>query len=149
MHQGSIPQGIAASPGLGIALTGGGNTWSQFEVGKNIRWMRPPGTILVYTEHHTYVKLTLKPYKINIYGSSTNEGSLRVSLNKLSNTELLLTSGINAEAVLELRPDFNIITLDLASASHRPNGPSVGTADTGFDGVAFSAIELTSIVLLR
>jgi hypothetical protein len=149
IHQGSIPRGVSASPGIGVALMGGGNTWSEFEVGKNIRWMRTPGTILVYTEHNTYAKLTLKPYVINVYGSSRNEGNLRVSLNKLSNTELILKSGMIAEAVLELRPDFNIITLDLASASHGPNETYVGTADTGFIGVAFSAIELTSIVLLR
>jgi len=149
IHQGSIPQGVYASPGIGIALMGGQDTWSDVDREKNVRWMRKPGTVLVYTEHGTYVKLTLKPYVMNDHGSSRNEGKLKVSLNKLSATELPLKSGMIAEAVLELRPDFNIITLELASAGDRPNETYVANVDPGFNGVAFSSIELTSIALLK
>jgi hypothetical protein len=147
MHQGSIPRGVSVSPRIGIALMGG--TWSDFEEEKHIRWMRTSGTILVYTEHATYIKLSLKPFVINVYGGSRNEGNLKVSLNKLSNTELPLKSGMITEAVLGLRPDFNIITLDLASANVRPNDTYVGDSNARPISVAFSAIELTSIVLLR
>jgi hypothetical protein len=147
MHQGSIPRGVSVSPGVGVALMGG--TWSGFEEGKNIRWMRTPGTILVYTEQATYVKLSLKPFAMNVHGGSRNEGNLKVSLNKLSNTELPLKSGAITEAVLGLRPDFNIITLELTPVNVRPNETYVGDSNAGPISIAFSAIELTSIVLLR
>jgi hypothetical protein len=111
--------------------------------------MRTPGKILVYTEHAIYVKLSLKPFAMNIYGSIRNEGKLKISLNNSSNTELSLKSETITEAVLGLRPDFNIITLDLAVAGTRPNETSVGNADPLANSVAFYSIELTSIVLLR
>jgi hypothetical protein len=147
MHQGSIPKGINVSPGIGVALMG--RTWFDFEEGTNLRWMRTPGTILVYTEHATHVKISLRPFAVNVHGILTNEGQLKVSLNKSSYTELPLKSGVTTEAVLGLHPDFNTITLDLAAASVKPNEIYVGNADTRAMSVAFSSIELTSIVLLR
>jgi hypothetical protein len=149
IHQWSIPRGVSVSQEIGIALMGREGTWSEFEVEKSIRWMRTPGTILVYIEHATYVKITLKPHMMNVRGSFRNEGLLKVSLNNLSNTELPLKVGMIAEAVLELRPGFNIITLDLLKASNKSNEIYVDTANTDFIGIAFSAIELTPIIFLR
>jgi hypothetical protein len=149
IHQWSIPRGVSVSPEIGVALMGREGTWSEFEVEKSIRWMRTPGTILVYIEHATYVKITLKPHMMNVRGSFRNEGLLKVSLNNLSNTELPLKAGMIAEVVLELRPDFNIITLELLKASNKSNEIYVDTANTDFIGIAFSAIELTPIMFLR
>lgn len=126
-----------------------GRTWFDFEEGTNLRWMRTPGTILVYTEHAMHVKISLRPFAVNVHGIFTNEGQLKVSLNKSSYTELPLKSGVTTEAVLGLHPDFNTITLALAADSVKPNQIYVGNADTGAMSVAFSSIELTSIVLLR
>ena len=147
IHQVSTPKGLTVSPGIGVALMGG--NWFHFEEGTNLRWMRTPGTILAYTEHAKYVKLTLKPFVMNVHGILRNEGQLKISLNNLSSSELSLQSGTVTEAVLSLRPDFNIIILNLAADSARSNETSVDNADTRAISVAFSSIELSSIVLLR
>jgi hypothetical protein len=147
MHQGSLPGGITVSPGLGVAVMQA--TWYKFEEEENIHWMRTPGKILVYTEHATYTKLSLKPFAMNVQGSIRNEGKLKISLNNSPPTELSVKSGMITEAVLGLRPDFNIITLDLAAAGAKPNDTSVGNADPSGISVAFYSIDLTSIVLLK
>ena len=147
MHQGSIPRGVTVSQGIGVALMSG--FWPDLDDGPNVRWMRAPGTILVYTEHDTYVKLSLKPFAMNTQGDPGIEWHLKVSLNKSSNAELPLKSGMTTEAVLELRPDFNIITLDLAAVNEKSSAPYAGNANGRPVGVAFSSIELNPIALLR
>jgi hypothetical protein len=142
IHNGSIPKGMKVSPGIGVALMS--YTWFGFEEEKNIRWMRSPGTILVFTEHATNVKFSLKTFVMNIHGESRNEWQLRVFLNNLSHTELSLKSGMITEVVLGLRSDFNIIALELASASTRPNETHDANAETRSMSVAFSSIELTA-----
>jgi hypothetical protein len=147
MHIGSPPRGLIVSRGIGAIVID--NTWYTFEQGENFRWMHIPGKILVYTEHATYVKISFKPFMINVNGIMRNEEQLKVSLNNLSGTELSFKSGMITEAVLWLRPDFNIIALDLASGSGKPNEPYVGNADTQPISVAFYSIELESVVLLK
>jgi hypothetical protein len=86
---------------------------------------------------------------MSVHGILRNEGQLKISLNNLSSSELSLQSGMVTEAVLSLRPDFNIIILNLAADSARSNETSVDNSDTRAISVAFSSIELSSIVLLR
>jgi hypothetical protein len=95
------------------------------------------------------VKISLKPFMIKVNGVPRNEWQLRVSLNNSSSTELSLKSGMTTEAVVSLRPDFNIIALDFAAARAKPNELYGGSADTHAISVAFYSIDLTSIVLLR
>jgi hypothetical protein len=147
MHQGSVPKGFIVSPRIGVALTEA--IWYDVVDGENIFWMRTPGKILVYTEHAIYVKLSLKPIIMNVYGSLRNEGQLKIALNSLANSELPIKSGTITEAVLALRPDFNIIALDLRSADITPNEINVGNVDARSLSVAFHSVELTSVVLLK
>jgi hypothetical protein len=147
MHQSSVPKGLVVPKGIGAALVG--STWSEFEERVNVRWMHKTGKILAYTENATYIKLSLKPFVMNIYGNLTSEGNMKISLNNTSNTELSLKSGVITEVVLWLRPDFNVIAFDLWPTNMIPNAEYVGDAKTHSLSVAFSSIELMSIPLLK
>jgi hypothetical protein len=147
MHQGVVPNGFFVSQGIGVALMGG--AWHNFEEEKHIRWMNGIGKILVYTGYRTYVKLALKPVIINNYGNFEDEGQLKISLNNAFTTELPLKSGANAEVVIGLRPDFNVIIFELISTEDTSNGGNIDKTDAHSLSVAFQSIELTSIRFLK
>jgi hypothetical protein len=85
---------------------------------------------------------------MNVHGSVRNEGQLKVTLNHTSDTDLAVKSGVVAEVVLRLRADFNVITLKLNASNVAEGAVTLGDAEAGALGIAFYAIELTSIGLL-
>ena len=146
IHQGSMPSGLMISSDIGSVFMG--TTWPGFDERSNIRWMYTPVKLLVYTEQSSYVKISLKPFAMNVHGSLRNEGQLKVTLNNTSNADLTVKTEVITEVVLQLRPDFNVITLELNASYIAGNDRIIGKAETPPLSIAFYFIELTSIGLL-
>jgi hypothetical protein len=115
----------------------------------NILRMRTPGKLLIYTEEPTFVKLSLKPFKMDVHSKLINEGQLKITLNNLSSIEVNLKSEMITETVLQLRRDFNIIGLEHAAGSLMPSELCTKKSDIRSLNVASYSIEITSIAVLK
>jgi len=130
----TITPGFVTSPDLSVVLVGA--DWPRFEEGDDIRWMRSPGRLLVYARQAAVAKVSLKPHSMNVGGEVGYRGRLGVTLNGAFLSESSVETGIATTIPLLLRPDFNIVTLELAARNFVDPDNEVS--------VSFYPIEITS-----
>jgi hypothetical protein len=131
------PEGFSTS-GLKIQL---GTGWYGYE--GQWRWMKPISNFWVYSEDDSPVLLRLLPEIIVMEGPAFgNRGKMTISQDNKPIANLEIKTGTYAYTDLNLRPGYNLITLELAAEPFVGKRMVPGSEDERELGMLVKIVEL-------
>jgi hypothetical protein len=137
--------GFVATPDIGVQEVSG---WYAPEAKLNIRWMKNPGKMLLYTEKPVLVQLSLKPYVMNVDRAFGRTGQLILTTDERRRIQMPVESELVCRMALPLHEGFNILTFELLAGNFVPKEHDPNNNDTRELSIAFYPIEVATLKLL-
>jgi hypothetical protein len=137
--------GFIATPDIGVQEVSG---WYAPEAKLNIRWMKNPGKMLLYTEKPVLVQLSLKPYVMNVDRAFGRTGQLILTTDERRRIQMPVESEMVCRMALPLHEGFNILTFELLAGNFVPKEHDPNNNDTRELSIAFYPIEVATLKLL-
>jgi len=134
--------GFVATPDVGVQVVSG---WYEPDSKVNIRWMKNPGKMLLYTEQPVLVRLSLKPYVMNVDRAFGQTGQLMLTTDDRTHLQLSVKSEVISRIVLPLHQGYNILTFELLAGNFVPKDHLPNSNDTRELSIAFYPIEVAAL----
>ncbi len=135
------PPRMVVSAGIGIELHRG--EWRPYRKRVDRHWMNERARALLYVESARQVMLRLYPVDL---GLAFPEPTLAASVDDGTAQERAVVLGAPVEFRLELRPGFNILTLEVVSDPPPPRPRRPWDPTEGRPAIGFASIEIVDPV---